>query len=85
VRPKYDKPATRLVAAGVSWQTPGLQNHLVDLSTNRPLELLPDASAASFATWLQNYLGVKVIAHDRAGTFGERGLWAALSPHGSVY
>ena len=44
---------------------------LVDLSTNRPLDLLPDANAATLATWLQTHPGVEVNAGDRAGTFAE--------------
>jgi transposase len=44
---------------------------LVDLSTNQPLDMLPDASATTFASWLQEHPGVAVIARDRAGSFAE--------------
>lgn len=39
---------------------------LVDLARRRPVDLLPDRTAATLADWLQKHPGIEVIARDRS-------------------
>ena len=73
-RTRLSEPATPSLLGVDEWAYRKRQDFktiLVDLSTRRPIELLSDASAATFASWLEAHPGVEIIARDRAGTFAE--------------
>jgi transposase len=44
---------------------------IVDLERHQPIDVLPDAKAETFATWLQQHPGITFISRDRAGNFAE--------------
>jgi transposase len=44
---------------------------LVDADRRRPVELLPDRTAASLAEWLQAHPSVEIVTHDRSTAYTE--------------
>lgn len=44
---------------------------LVDLEQHIPIDLLEDATAESFAAWLEKHPSVKVVSRDRGTTFAD--------------
>jgi transposase len=54
---------------------------LVDLEKGVVADLLPDRSAASFETWLQQHPGVTIISRDRDGVYADGGYSGAPRAH----
>jgi transposase len=42
---------------------------LIDLERHKPIDLLPERSAATFESWLREHAGVTTIARDRGGEY----------------
>lgn len=44
---------------------------IVDLTSGRPIDLLPDRTSDTVSTWLQDHPGAEIVCRDRAGAYAE--------------
>ncbi len=44
---------------------------LIDISTSRVVDVLPDRTAETLAAWLQDHPGVEIVCRDRASVYAE--------------